>query len=62
MSIDAKELQQFGLTEKESALYLAALELGSAFISDLARKSQLKRPTTYLVVNQLEVMGLFISN
>ena len=51
-------LKQFGLHEKEAQVYLAALALGQGSMSELARKAGLKRPTTYLMVEQLQVAGL----
>jgi len=46
-------LQQLGLSEKESALYLTALDSGVVSITQLAKKSGLKRPTCYLVIEEL---------
>lgn len=46
-------LKQSGLTQKEGKVYLASLELGPASISQIARKSRLKRPTVYLAMNEL---------
>lgn len=51
-------LQSLGLSEKESALYLSALELGQETISELARHAQLKRPTAYLILEELKQRGL----
>ena len=51
-------LKQFGLQEKQARVYLAALALGQGTMSELARKAGLKRPTTYLMVEQLQVAGL----
>lgn len=47
-------LERVGLTEKEAAVYLAVLELGSATGYAIARKSDMKRPTTYMVLEALE--------
>lgn len=51
-------LKQLGLEEKESQVYLALLELGSASVYSISTKSGLKRPTTYLVLASLEKRGL----
>jgi len=51
-------LQQLGLDGKAAQVYQAALELGEASMSELATKAGLKRPTTYLAVEQLELLGL----
>ncbi|MEK7106984.1 MAG: helix-turn-helix domain-containing protein, partial [Patescibacteria group bacterium] len=46
-------LSQLGLSGQESAVYLAALELGFSSISDIAKKAGIKRPTTYYIVDEL---------
>lgn len=53
-------LEGLGLNSKEQACYLALLELGEASIADIAKKAAIKRPTAYVVVNQLSEKG-FIS-
>lgn len=42
-----------GLSKQESAVYLAALELGVSSISDIAKKAIIKRPTTYYIIDEL---------
>lgn len=56
-----KELQQLGLSDKESKTYLASLELGSSPVQKIARKSGLKRPTTYFAIESLIKKGLMTS-
>ena len=51
-------LQQFNLTDKETKVYLATLELGKATVYEIANWAELKRPTTYLLVDQLLEKGL----
>lgn len=51
-------LEQYGLTEKQAAIYLAALELGRAPVLRIADKAVVKRPTAYVVLNELLQMGL----
>lgn len=51
-------LEQYGLTEKESAIYVALLELGTADVSDIAQKAGVKRPTAYFVIDELLKKGL----
>ena len=51
-------LQKFGLTPKESLLYLAALELGSASVQKIAAKASVKRSTAYEVLEDLRFKGL----
>ncbi len=42
-----------GLDEKESTAYIALLELGEATMSELTKKSELKRSTLYFIVEAL---------
>ena len=51
--MDFSPLSQLGLSEKQCAVYLATLELGMAPVSVIARKAQLKRPTTHVILEQL---------
>lgn len=53
-----KILAENGLTAKESAIYLAALESGEATMSGLANKTHLKRTTVYDVVASLADRGI----
>lgn len=56
--MDTSLLQQLGISEKASKIYVTALSLGTSSIQDLAQKSGLKRPTTYLHVDELLAQGL----
>ncbi len=51
-------LQKIGLTDKDSEVYLACLELGTQPASVIAKKAGLKRPTTYLILEGLQKKGL----
>jgi len=51
-------LQEVGLSEKEASIYLALLRLKEALPSSIAQAAMVKRPTTYLVLEQLEERGL----
>lgn len=53
-----KQLQSLGLSEKEAKLYLNALELGTFSVMSIANKSGLKRPTCYLILEELVKKGL----
>ena len=53
-------LKNLGLENKEIEAYLALLELGEASVLEIAKKSGVKRPTAYLVLNSLESKG-FVS-
>ena len=50
--------EELGLNETESKVYLALLELEEALPSSIARRAQVKRPTTYVVLEQLKKRGL----
>lgn len=51
-------LEQLGVTGKKANVYLAALELGSATVIDIAKKAGVKRTTAYDVLLDLEQMNL----
>lgn len=51
-------LENFGLDEKESKVYLACLEFGKASINQISKKSGLKRTTVYHIVEPLLAKGL----
>lgn len=51
-------LKRLGLTEKEAKVYLATLELGTDTIQNIAKKAGLKRPTVYLITEELMTKGL----
>lgn len=47
-------LRGLGLTENQTAVYFAALELGQATVQDLARKSGVKRTSIYNFIDELK--------
>ena len=51
-------LDNLGLTKNEVEVYLGLLELGKASMTEIAKKSQLKRPTVYLIIEKLKSKGL----
>jgi len=53
-----QDLKSIGLEEKEARVYLAALELGSANIQELTKKSNIKRSTVYEMLKNLKELGL----
>lgn len=53
-------LEQLGFSEKESAVYVALLQLGKANVSGIARKSSINRATVYNVLETLKQKGLVI--
>ena len=54
-------LEKFGLTKKETALYLAAVELGSASVQRIAARAGIVRSTAYEVLEVLRERGLVAS-
>lgn len=57
MDLD-KSLIKLGLNHKQAAVYLACLQLGADTVFNIAKYSALKRPTVYLVLDDLENIGL----
>ena len=51
-------LGKIGLSNKDADVYLACLELGTQPASVIAKKAGLKRPTTYLILENLLQQGL----
>lgn len=54
-------LEKIGLTEKETKVYLAALELGNATVIALGKKAGINRVTTYVILKSLMHKGLISS-
>jgi sugar-specific transcriptional regulator TrmB len=52
------KLVTLGLTERQAVAYVRALELGTFSVSDLAHKTGFKRPTCYLILDELTQKGL----
>lgn len=53
-------LKNLGLEEKEAGIYLALLELGESSVFEISKKSGVKRPTAYIILQSLEKKG-FVS-
>jgi predicted transcriptional regulator len=53
-----KKLAPLGLTEKEARVYLALLQLGNGSAYSVALKSALKKPTAYVILDELVEKGL----
>ena len=53
-----KYLQDIGLNDKEATVYLALLSVEHASVLDLAKKTKIKRPTVYVVLDSLAKKGL----
>lgn len=50
-------LTTVGFEEKEARVYLALLELGEALVTDIAKRAELKRSTTYVILGKLAERG-----
>lgn len=57
---DSKEeaLKKFGLTERESKVYLAALTLGTATANSISKYAKIERTTTYDILKSLIEKGI----
>lgn len=55
-----KYLKQLGLTQKESQVYVSLVEIGKGTAYAVAKQSGLKRPTVYVVLDELRKKGLVI--
>lgn len=53
-----ENLENLGLSENEAKVYVAVLELGPSLASQIANRSKVKRPTTYLTLEHLKSLGL----
>jgi len=53
-----KFLEELGLSEKEAKVYLALLQVDSAHVNDIAKKTGVNRTTVYPVLESLETKGL----
>ena len=54
-------LEGMGLRRPEAQVYLAAVELGEATAAKIAEKAQLKRPSVYVLLDELTAKGLISS-
>lgn len=50
-------LKEYGFNEKEIKIYLALLQLGQANVGNIAKKAEVKRPTAYIVLEELMRKG-----
>lgn len=51
-------LKYLGLNEKQAKVYVAVLQLGSGSVPAISVKAGTKRPTTYLLLEELRMKGL----
>ena len=62
MVMDERLLQDIGLTNGESKVYLALLNLGETKTGELAKKSQVSSSKIYKILDRLEKKGIVVSN
>ncbi len=53
-----QQLKHLGLKDKEAAVYIAALQLGPSPVQNIARKANVVRATTYVILEDLQKKGL----
>ena len=53
-------LGHIGLSNKEAKIYIALLKFGGASVSDIADEAGIKRPTAYIILDELRKKGLVI--
>jgi HTH-type transcriptional regulator, sugar sensing transcriptional regulator len=53
-----QDLQNLGLSEKETKVYLASLEMGPETVQNIAKQSGINRATTYVQIGTLKAKGL----
>ena len=53
-------LTKVDLDEKEAKVYIALLDLGSEKVHEIAKKAGIKRPTAYVVLEQLYAKNFVI--
>lgn len=56
----AEIMEKIGLSRKEAQVYLALLRIGQASATLVAKNSGLKRPTTYLILEDLRRRGFVL--
>jgi sugar-specific transcriptional regulator TrmB len=56
--MQAKILEEIGLTDGESRIYIALLKLGSTTTGPIAKQSQISRSKVYFILDKLEKKGL----
>lgn len=65
MNTDTKtlelKLRELGLAEKEAKVFLASLELGCNTVQEIAKKADINRATTYVIIEKLMKKGLMSS-
>jgi sugar-specific transcriptional regulator TrmB len=55
--LNPRQLEQFGLNEKEARVYLAALQLGAASVQSIAQTANIHRVSAYDILESLKGKG-----
>ncbi len=53
-------LKELGLNEKQARIYLALVEIGKGTAYAIAKQAKVKRPTTYVILEELRLKGLVL--
>lgn len=53
-----RQLEDLGLSSKEASVYVASLMLGPATVQQIANQADIKRVTTYVILESLANLGL----
>ena len=56
-----EQLEKIGMADKEAKVFLASLELGSRAVQEIAKKADINRATTYVIIEKLMKKGLMSS-
>src|SRR3989338_10729175 len=56
-----EQLEKIGMADKEAKVFLASLELGSSAVQEIAKKADINRATTYVIIEKLMKKGLMSS-
>ena len=56
--VKEKQLEMLGLRDKEARLYLSALTSKPFTVADISKRSGIKRPTCYIILDELAKRGL----
>jgi sugar-specific transcriptional regulator TrmB len=57
-----ERVKEIGLTDKEARVYLSILELGEATATEISKRSEIQRTTTYNIIPILQKKGLVDSS
>lgn len=54
----SNSLNNIGLSDKESKVYVTLLKLGEATVAEISSEAGIKRPTAYLILDELRKKGI----